>query len=801
MAAQVPQNLVNISAEGAGSVAAHEINGPVHVGDIVLRAESYLSPSAVTAPTGTNNLPRPRSSLFVGREQELRRLRDAVESHESAVVAQTMHGLGGVGKTALALQYAHTCRSNYDVVWWISADSSDSVTAGLAALGFRLNPRLGTSGTTSTESSEWAIAWLQCHSGWLLILDNVEDPQLASSLVGQTQSGHHLITSRLSVGWHSVGSQLGLDVLSSSDSVELLTRMSAAPDEKEEKEAVAVELGYLPLALEHAAAYVYYNRVSFGYYLGLLRRVPEKTLSFTPAIGATSVSVTKTWQVTLQSIQERDDLAISILRILAWLGPDDIPRELLYSFAEDSIEVDSALGLLSAYSMISLTPDSVSIHRLVQAVIRASEETSTDSPSHPHVRASLAILGSLNLEPEISPESWPMWRRLVPHIEALGRIVPVWEASEFTRTTLYYAARFLKCQNQLEPALECADKCVQMAECDIGENSNGLDVLSCLNVLGATLQELDQHERSVSIFRDLVEKSIDERGALDPFTLSMKNNLAKACQDAGDVSEAIAIFEQTLREREEVLPAGDPAIATTRHNLAIAYRFAGKPHLSVPILERVVKDREAAYGDSGVATLNSMFNLAISYTNIGDLVRAVRLLKHVLNKRKEIFGPDDQHVIGARRRLGDVYHKAGNNKRAIPIYEENLQSAIRAYGADDWRVVEHGMPLAFAYQDMKEQQKAIPLLQRVLTWQESINEETNKSVIMARNNLAAAYWLNGENDTASIIFERALSVSVDALGSDDKVTRIVRANLKNLKAGVRIKGVGLFDVGSLKFRA
>ncbi|MFE8975208.1 FxSxx-COOH system tetratricopeptide repeat protein [Streptomyces cyaneofuscatus] len=801
MTAEVPQGPVNISAAGAGSVAAKEINGPVHIGDVVLHAERYLPPAAVTAPSGTNNLPQPRSSLFVGRERELRRLRDAVESRESAVVAQTMHGLGGVGKTALALQYANTYRGNYDVVWWISADSPDSITAGLAALGFRLNPRLGVSGATSTESSEWAVAWLQCHAGWLLILDNVEDPQLVSPLVGQTQNGHHLITSRVSVGWQAIGTQLGLDVLSSADAVELLTRMSAVADESMEKEAVALEVGCLPLALEHAAAYVHYNKVPFGRYLELLRRVPEKALSFMPAIGATSVSVTKTWQVTLQAIQERDDLAIEVLRFLAWLGPDDIPRELLYALTEEAFEVDSALGLLSAYSMISLTRDSVSVHRLVQAVTRASETASTDSPSHPHVRASLAILENLNLEPEISSDSWPMWRRMVPHIESLSRFASIREASGATRTVLYYAARFLKSQSQLAPALECADKCVKMAECDLDDDSDGPDYLSCMNILGAILQELGQHEKSVRIFNDLVERSIGERGSLDFFTLSMKNNLASAYQDAGDISKAIAIFEQTLKEREEVLPFGDPVTATTRHNLAIAHRINGNPHLSVPILERVVKDREALYGRKGIGTLNSMFNLAISYTETGDLVRAMRLLKHVLNERREIFGPDGRHVIGARGVLADVYRKAGNNKRSIPLYEENLQSAIRAYGADSWQAVERGMPLAFAYQDVKEPQKAIPLLQRVVMWQESAKGETDRFTLMARNNLATAYWLHGDNKSASSIFERALSISAEVLGVDDKVTRTIRMNFQNLKVGIPIRGVSQFDIRPLDFRA
>ncbi|MER5820943.1 FxSxx-COOH system tetratricopeptide repeat protein [Streptomyces mirabilis] len=800
MTEQVPQRVVNITAEGIGSVAAHEINGSVHVGDVVVRTDSYIPPHAVTAPNGTHNLPKPPSGLFVGRQDELRHLREAVASHDCAVVAQTMHGLGGVGKTALALQYAHNYRSDYTVVWWISAGSGDSVIAGLAALGFRLNPRLVMSGATSTQGSEWAIAWLQCHSEWLLILDNVEDPQLISSLIGQTQNGHHLITSRVSVGWSFVQYQLGLDVLSFSDSVELLTRMSAISGEEEQKREVSQELGYLPLALEHAAAYVHYNKVTFERYLSLLRRVPQKALSFTGGIGANSASIAKTWQVTLQSIEERNPFAIFILRILAWLAPDDIPRGVVYRFAEDEFEVDSALGLLSAYSMISLTPDSVSIHRLVQAVIRASEDLPATSDSHPHELAAIAIYADLDLEPEISADSWPVWRRIIPHIEALGHHVAVEEASDYARAALYYAARFLRSQSQFEPALECAEKAVQMANYRDDE-SKGPDVLSCMNILGGVHQELGHHDKSVSIFQDLVRDADSERGPLDPFTLSMKNNLASAYQDAGKIPEAVTLFERTLEEREEVLPVDDPAITTSRHNLAAAYRLTKKPHLAVPILERVVDDRKAKYGDSGIGTLNSMFNLAISYIDSGNLARAARLLKHVLREREEIYGADDRNVIGARKRLADVYRKAGNSKRAIPLYEENLQRVVRVYGADDWRVSDHGMALAFAYQDIKEPQKAIPLLRRIVECQESMYEAADQSVVMAQNNLAVAYWLNGENDIAASILERAMAVAADVLGLHNKAIRAVGVNLQNVKSGTPVKSASQFDVGSLAFRS
>lgn len=707
---------------------------------------------------------------------------------------------GGSGKTALALQYAHTYRSHYSVVWWVSAHSGDSITAGLAALGFRLNPRLAISGATSTQSSEWALAWLQCHAGWLLILDNVEDPQLVSSLIGQTLNGQHLITSRVSVGWSFVQYQLGLDVLSYSDSVELLTRMSDITDEEEQKREVSQELGYLPLALEHAAAYVQYNKVTFERYLTQLRKVPQKALSFTGAIGAGSVSIAKTWQVTLKSIEERNPLAISILRILAWLGPDDIPRGVVYKFAEDEFEVDSALGLLSAYSMISLTSDSVSIHRLVQAVIRASEDSPTASDSHPHKLAAIALYADLDLEPEVSADSWPLWRRLVPHIEAVSDHVTVEEASDYARAALYYAARFLRTQSQFKPALVCAERAVQMAS-HSDDESTGPDVLSCMNILGGVLQELGHHDRSVSIFEDLVRDAASQRGPLDPFTLSMKNNLASAYQDAGRMPEAVTLFERTLEEREEALSVDDPGITTSRHNLAAAYRLFNKPHLAVPILERVVEDRKEKYGDNGIGTLNSMFNLAISYIDAGNLMRAARLLKHVLRERVEIYGPDDRNVIGARKRLADVYRKAGNSKRAIPLYEENLQIVIRVDGADDWRVSDHTMALAFAYQDIKEPQKAIPLLRRVVERQEVVRDAPDKSVVMAQNNLAVAHWLNGENDIAADILERAMSVGVDVLGLDDEAMRAVSVNLKNVKSGTPVRSASQFEIGSLAFRS
>lgn len=133
--------------------------------------------------------------MFVGRDSALGRLTGALAGDASAVVTQAVYGLGGVGKSELALQYAVACRAEYPLIWWITAEDAARVQAGLAALATRLCRPVATAGTTA-EAADWAVGWLQVHRGWLLILDNVSDPDDVEPLLGQLAGGHILITTR-----------------------------------------------------------------------------------------------------------------------------------------------------------------------------------------------------------------------------------------------------------------------------------------------------------------------------------------------------------------------------------------------------------------------------------------------------------------------------------------------------------------------------------------------------------------------------------------------------------------------------
>jgi hypothetical protein len=172
---------------------------------------SVPSPADVEAPPGLVYLPRRPARSFVGRDDALRAVEQQLQSG-AGVVTQAVYGLGGIGKSELALQYAHAHRNAYRPVWWVTADDPQRIEAGLASLGQRLCPVLTTVATTP-EAAEWALSWLQTHTGWLLVLDNVEDPRDIDDLLGQLLDGHLLITTRRDVGWDRVAAPLRLDSL------------------------------------------------------------------------------------------------------------------------------------------------------------------------------------------------------------------------------------------------------------------------------------------------------------------------------------------------------------------------------------------------------------------------------------------------------------------------------------------------------------------------------------------------------------------------------------------------------------
>jgi NB-ARC domain len=298
----------------------------------------------VEASGSLSNLPRPPTNVFVGRDDDLAVLERLV-AQGSGVVSQVVHGLGGVGKTELVLQYAHRYGSRHRLRWWITADQPGQIEAGLAGLTYRLQPDVRES-LPEEAAAEWALAWLQDHTGWLLVPDNVEQRANVEVLLGQLTSGHVLITTRRNVGWEPlVAGCLRLGLLNPDEAVQLLLKRNGQTDAATAGQ-LAAELGFLPLALQQAGAFLAQTSTPMAAYLQRLREQPIGLLEEIAQGDDARRAVARVWQETLIAIRDTNPRALDLLRLLACYAPDNIPRTVLTAAGEDPADTNRALALL-----------------------------------------------------------------------------------------------------------------------------------------------------------------------------------------------------------------------------------------------------------------------------------------------------------------------------------------------------------------------------------------------------------------------------------------------------------------------
>ncbi|MFE2724021.1 hypothetical protein [Kitasatospora sp. NPDC059327] len=332
----------------------------------------------IVAPPGAGNLaPQP---ICIGRDDELAWLRRALTTDGGTAVSRppTVHGLGGIGKTTLALMYAHRHRQDYTLIWWINAESPNRIEQSLAALAVLLHPSWAGK-ATEKECVAWATAWLHWHPRWLLVFDNAEAPRDLDPYIGALAGGHHLITTRRTTGWPRSIPTCELGALAPERATELLLTLSMGgrtpcPRERHEAAALAAEFGYLPLALDQAGAYLAeHPTVTIDAYRRSLDTKLHKAADGTDP----ERTIARIWAHTVRTLQNRNPLAVTLLSTLAWLAPDDIPVKLLRHSVDDEEALHDALALTEP-TLGPTHPDTTAMRdRLVAAQARHEASRAT----------------------------------------------------------------------------------------------------------------------------------------------------------------------------------------------------------------------------------------------------------------------------------------------------------------------------------------------------------------------------------------------------------------------------------------
>jgi serine/threonine protein kinase len=319
-------------------------------------------------------MPCARNPSFTGRSELLQRIADALAARQG-VASVALHGMAGVGKSHLALEYAHRFADRYRVVAWLRAETADTVAADYIALG----RALGFSETPDRQQRiEEVQAWLERNTGWLLIFDNVQNPAAIRGWLPCAHAGHVLLTSR-HPGWRDVGSSVAVDVMPQGEAIAFLIARSAVCDETTAGE-LSEELGRLPLALDEAAAYMETTGATLREYLELLRTQRQRS-SFGGLVKTEHVPPCTTWELSFQQVERESAAAADFLRLCAFLAPDDIPVALiqrgqallpepLRACVLDAATFDACIATLRKFSLITAEGAALSLHRSVQLATR-----------------------------------------------------------------------------------------------------------------------------------------------------------------------------------------------------------------------------------------------------------------------------------------------------------------------------------------------------------------------------------------------------------------------------------------------
>ena len=411
-------------------------------------------------------IPHRRNPYFTAREDVLKALREALRGDGCAVVGQTqaISGLGGIGKTQTAVEYAYRHRDEYEAVLWIRG-----ATEGDLAQGFgEIAQALGLAADDPEQQLAAVHRWMNQHTSWLLVIDNADAPDLLKPYLPPTYNGHILLTSRASYfGLLSIPDPLRLDTLPPEEARAFLLRRAGrkAPDAADEQAAadLAKELGYLPLALEQAGAYVAAKQARFDDYLADYREFRLQLLERSkPETGIYPRGVEATWNLSFKQVERISRASGDVLRLSAFLSPERIPEELLIEGASKfgpaisetldrsgRLLVDELLMPLTSYSLVERqTLDrSYSVHPLIQDVVRSSlDEASSTSWIHRIAR------GLDSTFPEVEFRTWYQCARLLPQVQAFqlaaGRSIETIEAAQ----VLGKAASYLHAQGRYEEA-------------------------------------------------------------------------------------------------------------------------------------------------------------------------------------------------------------------------------------------------------------------------------------------------------------------------------------------------------------
>jgi tetratricopeptide (TPR) repeat protein len=736
------------------------------------------------------NLTHERNPVFTGRSELLEQIRTDLNANHR----QAIYGLGGIGKTQIAVEYAYRHRDDYSAVFWVFADSAQSISTEFIKIAKMLD-------LPGHDLHEQAVIvgavkrWFGEKDGWLLILDDVESAEVIRPFLPPQSCGHVLLTSRGSA-FQSVGIMKSREIKvlppeAARDFFLHRTGRAGSPDKDTALAGeLAKEMGFFPLALEQAGAFIAENQTSFESYLKSYRHRHVELLSeHAPVLGDYKDTVATTWAINFAEV-EKFPASADLLRFSSFLWPEMIPLELfekgtselgerlshdLASVQTDPVQLDQLLKPLTKYSLISRNPThSYSIHLLVQEVLR---KRMSEEEQRSWIETVVRVVSAAFPEGEF--KNWPECERLLSQALVCKKYIFEYHIeSPAAASLLRHAGFYLHKRAQFSQAQSTYHAALAMRQKIYGDKHS--DTADSMGKLGGLYSDQARYKDAEDLLRPALEIREKVLGPQHPDTATSANDLAELYFTLAKFGEAETLFRRALSVREKALEPGHAEIAGSLTGLVHLLQAKGKYSEAEPLYRQALAIRENVYGPEHPDTATSLGNLADLFDALGRYSDAEPLYRRALVITENALGSEHPDTAAGLDNLAGLFHEQGKYNEAEPLYRRALEIYKKVHGPEHPNTATSLNHLAGLLIAQGKYREAEPLNRRALAIYEQAVGPDHPKTSSGLNHLARLLHAQGKFSEAEHIYRRALGIEEKAMGADHPHTATGINNLASV---------------------
>ncbi|MFJ9628326.1 FxSxx-COOH system tetratricopeptide repeat protein [Streptomyces sp. NPDC101175] len=741
-----------------------------------------------SSPAVWENVP-PRNPNFTGRERLLDELAErlAANVHPTAVLPEAMYGLGGIGKSQLAIEYVYRHQADYDLVCWVSSEHTPGIVNVLAHLAGRLDIDAEGDASATVAQALDALRRGVPYTRWLLVFDNAENAQSLAPYLPNSQHGAVLITSR-NPQWEDIAGCLEVDVFERAESVALLNKRGPELS-PQDADLLAEALGDLPLAIEQAAAWRAQTGMPAQEYLRLFNE-KRSDLLFEGAPNLYPETVATAWNVSLDRIEHTNPEALHLLQVCAYFAPEPIPRSLFSGAHHGTIspELDAALAdpmrlgrairEIKRFSLARIDPrnNSLQMHRLVQNVLA---QRMTPLEQERMRLGAQSLLASVDPRDPWSNAQWDRYSELYPHVVASDAIH---STDPWVRDLVSNTAKYLQRFGDHDSALKFTHEAHEAAAGLFGSDDEKTLLLAFW--LGWILFSMGRYPEAAEIN----EATLNAHEALTPSGPTRPVDARESQLDAigavaadlrvkGDFRRALEQSRRVFVTATEAYGEDEPFTLNAAHNLGVALRLVGSFQEAYELDRNTWELKQTLLGVEHELTLLTRVGLTIDERELG-------LYQHARNRQEEVVSQylrhmreDNPAVLHANRVLAVARRKAGDHEAALELSERVLAVMEGRFGKEHPDTIAAALGLSVDLRYTGHLERARALAETSLDHYRRIFGDRHPHTVSAQANLAIIDRTDGRFESAYELDRAAHATLVAGLGERHPLTMVVATNL------------------------